>query len=244
MRAPPVHRLLAAWEHGQAEPPRQRALLLLAAACDDATPEELAQWTIGRRDAALLELRERLFGADLKSWTSCPQCAERVEFQLHARALLDHTPAPFAETRLVHGENCEAEFRLPTSLDLEVLVAGAPVEENRARLLSRCVLAVHRHGEPLPAGEWPPALAETIAARMAEADPRSDLRLALACPACAHAWQTAFDIVSYLWSEVHAWAVRLLREVHELARAYGWSEPEILALSPFRRQQYLSLVRG
>jgi hypothetical protein len=33
-----------------------------------------------------------------------------------------------------------------------------------------------------------------------------------------------------------------LREVHVLASANGWSEAEILALSPQRRQRYLEIV--
>ena len=41
-----------------------------------------------------------------------------------------------------------------------------------------------------------------------------------------------------------AWAVRLLGEVHELASAYGWREHDVLALSPWRRQAYLQMVRG
>ena len=35
---------------------------------------------------------------------------------------------------------------------------------------------------------------------------------------------------------------RILREVHTLAAAYGWSEAEILALSPARRRVYLELA--
>jgi hypothetical protein len=33
-----------------------------------------------------------------------------------------------------------------------------------------------------------------------------------------------------------------LLEVHQLARAYGWSERETLALTPRRRRRYLELV--
>ena len=47
---------------------------------------------------------------------------------------------------------------------------------------------------------------------------------------------------SYLWHEVDAWALRLLRDVHRLARAYSWREADILALSPSRRQCYLDLL--
>ena len=63
------------------------------------------------------------------------------------------------------------------------------------------------------------------------------------CPACDHRWSTVFDIASYLWSEIHAWAKRLLRTVDTLARTYAWREADILALSPSRRQIYLELAR-
>jgi hypothetical protein len=51
------------------------------------------------------------------------------------------------------------------------------------------------------------------------------------------------DIASYLWSEIHAWAGRMLRDVHALAAAYGWREADILAMSPWRRQAYLEMIR-
>jgi len=48
--------------------------------------------------------------------------------------------------------------------------------------------------------------------------------------------------VAYLWNEIDAWAYRTLQEVHTLAKAYGWSEEEILRLSAWRRHFYISLV--
>ena len=79
---------------------------------------------------------------------------------------------------------------------------------------------------------------------MAQADPQADVQLALSCPVCGHKWQTAFDIVSFFWSEINAWAARILREVHILAWGYGWREADILALRPWRREVYLEMVSG
>ena len=79
---------------------------------------------------------------------------------------------------------------------------------------------------------------------MAAADPQADVELALSCPACGHAWPAAFDIASFLWTEVDAWARVLLHEIHALASAYGWREADILALSPRRRRAYLELIGG
>jgi hypothetical protein len=39
-------------------------------------------------------------------------------------------------------------------------------------------------------------------------------------------------------------ARRLLREVHELARAYHWSEADILRLDRRRRRRYLALLES
>jgi len=94
----------------------------------------------------------------------------------------------------------------------------------------------------VPAAALPAEVVTAIAQCMAEADPQADVQLALACPQCQHAWEASFDIVSYFWSEIQAWAGRILREVHSLASAYGWREAEILALSPWRRQAYLELI--
>ena len=41
----------------------------------------------------------------------------------------------------------------------------------------------------------------------------------------------------------HDTARRLATDIHTLAHAYGWSEEQILQLSPFRRHLYLSAVR-
>ena len=43
-------------------------------------------------------------------------------------------------------------------------------------------------------------------------------------------------------AELATQAKRLLREVHFLARAYGWREADILAMSARRRQAYLEMV--
>src|SRR5436305_910057 len=63
-------------------------------------------------------------------------------------------------------------------------------------------------------------------------------------PACAHGWESSFDVDRYLWEEVHAWAIRTLQDVHILASSYGWREAEILALSQVRRQFYLELAQS
>ncbi len=60
-------------------------------------------------------------------------------------------------------------------------------------------------------------------------------------PAATAGW-SAFDVGALLWEELVAQARGLLAEVHVLARAYGWSEAEVLELSRSRRAAYLAMV--
>ncbi|MBI0381241.1 hypothetical protein JBE27_34525, partial [Streptomyces albiflaviniger] len=106
--------------------------------------------------------------------------------------------------------------------------------------------SVHRSGRPVPADRLPAAeLPEPVQRRLAEAaeraDPAADVTLSVACPECGEATRAELDIASYLWAELDHWARDLLLDVHLLATAYGWSEPQILALSPLRRRYYLEL---
>ncbi|MEL7046258.1 MAG: phage baseplate protein, partial [Pseudomonadota bacterium] len=78
-----------------------------------------------------------------------------------------------------------------------------------------------------------------VLADMEWADPQGNVELDITCPSCAEQWQSPFDIVAYLWSELEAWGQRLLGDIHALASAYGWTEAEVLAVTPWRRRQYL-----
>ena len=95
---------------------------------------------------------------------------------------------------------------------------------------------------PVAIGDLPGEIAAQIAEQIERADPGADISLNLICPACDHRWQITFDIVTFFWAEINHLAKRLLREVHTLARAYGWREADILAMSAARRQAYLEMV--
>jgi hypothetical protein len=230
--------LLAVWERGLAQTPAGRTQVLLAAACPETPSEALS---IGQRDARLLALREQTFGPQLDACARCPACAESLELSFRAedvRVPAVEVPREFA----VQRSGYELRFRLPTQADLEEVCGRGDVPTARMRLLERCLLTARRSGLDVAADQLPEDVVQAVDQAMAAADPQADVRLALACPACGHQWQEVFDIGLFLWSEVHSWALRLLREVHTLATAYGWSEADILALSPQRRRMYLELV--
>lgn len=237
--------LLAAWEAGSSLSPIHRGLGLLAAAWPETSVNDWAHASVGARDRGLLALREKLFGAKFEALAACPNCADRVEIEftaeeIRARMLTLPESAQDRMLRISEG-SYEVEFRLPTSADLLEITKPAATGA-RETLLVRCVHLARREGLPVEASALPDFVVQAVSNEMAIADPEADLQVAIACPACQHRWSIAFDILPFLWSELEEWARRLLREVHALASAYGWSEREILELSARRRRSYLEVI--
>jgi hypothetical protein len=241
MRPLKARELLEVWEAGLAQAPTERALALLAAACPEASPDALATLTIGQRDGKLLTLREGLWGSKMAAVVVCPGCQERLELILEAPEMLAHARhSPAAEIPLSVGEY-HVSFRLPTCRDV-LAVVGHATPDARAVLFERCLVSAERGGAPLDSDKLPPNVVTAVEKAVEEADPLADIQLGVTCPSCEHQWRALFDIVSFLWTEIEVWAWRILTDVHTLARAYGWSEGDILNLSPTRRQFYLDMV--
>jgi uncharacterized protein (UPF0212 family) len=242
MHALSASELLGVWEHGLAQRPIERALTLLATTLPGTPLDDLARLSIGQRDAGLLSLREQNFGPQLVCLTKCTNCGERLELSFMVSDLRV-APDVEAPTELsLRVDDYEVEFRLPDSFALLAVADSRDVTTARALLLERCLRRVSKGDEPWTARELPQPVIDAVVERMAQADPQADVQLALACPLCGHEWQTAFDIVSFVWTEINVWASRTLYDVHTLAAAYGWSEREILGLSPRRRQAYLEMI--
>ena len=242
MRALSAPELLGVWERGLAQGPVERALMLLAAACPETSPDTLASVTVGQRDARLLALREWAFGSELAGVVTCPGCGECLELNFDIEDLQVGSDAEPEGGIPLAACGYELRFRLPNSLDLIALEEQADPDRSRLLLFRRCLLSAHHDGEEEAGDKLPTGVIDAVAECIAEHDPQADVQLAIACPLCGHQWRAVFDIVSFFWSEIDAWAQRLLREVHTLASAYGWGERDILALSPWRRQLYLEMV--
>lgn len=230
--------LLELWEAGRAQTPAVRALSLIARASPGAALDDVARLPIGERDGLLFTLREWHFGSRVDSRATCRSCDEVLELDFETGDVLVTGRTDMREFRLESG-GYEVEFRQPSTVDLLAGFDGDASTWPR-QLLERCVAGLRRDGAVLEPGELPADLAEAVVAELADADPRADIRLAVSCESCGTAHELTFDIVTFVWAEIDAWAQRTLLDVHQLASAYGWSENDVLALGPVRREYYLA----
>jgi len=188
---------------------------------------------------------------------TCPACGERLELGLRLAELiatpeaLEALEAPDRPDLLDAPRGSEGEllagdvalrFRLPTPADLWAASSAPDADAAAAVLLRRCVLSAVRGGAPVPVAELPSEVIDALDAALGRHDPHADLRLATACASCGHSFELVIDPGELYWAELAERAQRLLYEVHRLARAYGWTEGEILRLDPARREAYLELV--
>jgi|SRR5579864_1332212 len=247
MRPLSVPELLTVWERGLAACPFERALTILSLASPESSRASLARINIGRRDADLLQLREWAFGSELAILAVCPSCRQTLESVM-----------PVADLRMPMDSSRNSADELESSVTLREYVVhyrplntediagcvGLEPNASRRKLLAGCVVGAQCRGNPVAPEDLPDDVVGKVVEQIATIDPQADMRLDLNCPECQAHWKEVFDIVSFFWAEIDAWARRILREVHVLARAYGWRENDILALTPARREIYLAMAQA
>ncbi|WP_405719162.1 hypothetical protein [Streptomyces sp. NBC_00046] len=239
--------LLATWEAGLGRDGHGRALLLHLAARPElgSDSEVLLALPVGAREADLLALRRALFGERMQVRLDCTACGADMEFDLDAGEFARSMQPPDQSVVHIAEAGWDVVFRVPTIADLTAAArhpdAALPDDGARRALLARCVVSAVHEGDAISADALPASLQRKIADAAGAVDPAADVTLNISCPECSAATRAELDIASYLWTELDAWARDILLDVHLLATAYGWSEPEILALSPMRRRYYLEL---
>jgi hypothetical protein len=241
MRCLSASELVNVWESGLDRHPVARALSLLSCCCDESRGS-LAALPIGRRDALLFDMYERLFGPAMDAFAECPACSEPLEYSLVAAELRGPGNDVPGDELILNADGFRLHLRLPNSEDVERASGFKDLSVARRFLLESCIAQASHAGSPIPSAAVPDSLSEEIEARITQADPQTEILIHLCCSACQHSWQVLFDVERFLWVKFSALAKRLLREVHTLARAYGWSEADILSLSASRRQAYLEMV--
>lgn len=170
-------------------------------------------------------------------WTTrvCGGCGEAFDVLVDQGELLSSSvdsESPPEEGR-VRVDSDEYLVRAPVGEDEEIAArAGDPL----SALLDACARPLRSGGRP--ASRLSPTEAALIEDAVEGLLPAVPTEIATACPACGQAARIGCDP----YERVGCGDGRLVREVHALARAYHWSESEILGLPASRRRTYLQLV--
>ncbi|NLS26384.1 hypothetical protein S2M10_13670 [Sphingomonas sp. S2M10] len=215
---------LALVEQGSRLAPLDQAVLLVAT-LDGLSTAEAAALAVDRRDRLLLDARMTTFGRDIGFFARCPQCGEGNEAAFDLAMLPDAAPA---EGVAVQVGSREIRLRAPSSAAIARAVLAARTEGLLAEIAGDAVAIDD------------PDLARAVEELLPAAFPLLDIRFTLTCSGCETVFDTRFDIVPWLWREIEGVAAHAIDTVDRLARAYGWTEREILALSPARRRLYLA----
>jgi hypothetical protein len=231
--------IVALWELGDRRSAADRALLLAASTAPELSLEALTALSIEERDRRMLALRIATFGPLLEGGSDCPSCAVRVELSIVATDLLAAAPPGATSSQFdVAADGLTMQVRSPTVADLDAAATYADAESARHMLIERCV---SRSDD----SDWNPhrMLSEAglacVSEQLAQRSPTSDVCLAVTCPSCGQAWDELLDLPRFFWQEIASQAARLLSDVTVLARAYGWTEHDVLGLSDRRREYYL-----
>jgi hypothetical protein len=125
--------------------------------------------------------------------------------------------------------SAEVRFRIPTIADL-LEVLNTP---GTGTMLERCVR---------PAS-LPVALVRRVDRALDALAPRLDSGLTGTCPTCGRTVELRFEPVGYVLEELREACRGLFVQIHDIALAYHWSEPAILALGRHRRRSYVGMIR-
>ena len=190
---------------------------------------------VGARTAALVGLAAMSEGASQFSLSArCPRpaCAASFEFNLPVAGLSALVEA--APVRIEFDGAPAVTLRRPIGEDLRRWRQASLASADAARMAMLTALLVE--------GEVRPADARRLAEALAASDPLVDFAVDCACPACGGTAEVPIDLEALALARLARCQQALLREIHELARQYGWTEDAVLAIPPARRAHYLTLI--
>lgn len=210
--------------------PGAATLLLRRLLADGEAVDEL---NVAEYDRLLAAVFDALYDDRVEARTRCGACSETLEISLSLAAL---AAAPDVEIELAGPDEGGVftlpdgrRIRPPTVADLDRAVHAGDV----AALRRACVVTGDPDAEP-----------EMLEAALEAAAPALARDVVAICPSCAATQAVRFDLAAFLVASLARERPFLIREMHLLARAYGWSLTEILSLSRVDRRALARLCEA
>ena len=217
---------------------------LLSACLRDADDAPLAshavaRWNVAQRLQGLLAIARSSVGEQLPALARCTdaECGGQIELDLGLRQFERDAPT---QLEWQAPDGTPLRCRLPDTGDLAAWRAHGGDEAWLARRLVRLVAGQ----APAPDWTFPSAWLAPFAAALEAADPLTALTLEVPCPFCEHPTPVAIDLEALLLDALRRHQQSVLEEVHRLARAYHWSEAQIVAMPGWRRRRYLARLQA
>lgn len=201
--------------------------------------EAIWRLSLAARVGGLLAVHAATTGADeLPLAVHCPHedCGEGMEVALPVAALLAlaQEAEGASETEVeAAGSGAALQLRRPCGTDQRIWRQAAydDAEAAQAAVLDSLVVG----------GSVAPEDRAAVAEAMVAFDPLSCFELDVTCPECARQADIPVDMEAVLLASLARSQGQTIADVDRLARRYGWSEAEVLAVPAWRRRRYLAL---
>ncbi len=176
-------------------------------------------------------------------------CEELIEIELTQDEITAlQPPADNTSTFCIPVKGKDYFFRKPTGSDQTGWLNRSFADEQSAVASMIDTLWVSAGGEAGNNPDRAPVLdsegLEAVDEGMKAIDPLVHFKLTVNCPACNRESTRTLDLEDLFLRKLHKTQQELVKVIHCLASFYHWSEGQILAVSPRRRQNYLALIYG
>jgi len=209
-------------------------------------PEFFPSLEVSKRTEALLMLAA-VSGApliEIRLRCANAACHEAMEVEPSVEELREFQRAAEAEGRVaaaIGGERIL--FRRPTGLDQAAWRRRRYADqESAARAIAESLVVEEFRPafRRLTADDraWPDRLNRA----MHDGDPLVDFRMLVTCPFCGTQAGYTVNLIETVLQRLREIQQTLAATVHRLALRYHWSEAEIFAVAPWRREKYLALI--
>jgi hypothetical protein len=191
--------------------------------------------TLGERNRRLLRLHNAFVGAPLEAHIKCANCGIDNEFSVPAASILG-APAAASESHVrIRSRGRSLTFRLPRMDDIEAAGRAATAREVRRVVLERC-----RMTGDLDA--LTDAAAERLGREFETRDPAANIVVSITCTGCRRALAASVDLAAFVAADLDRVVDSLYHDIDTIASAYGWDEPTIVSLPPYRRRRYIGII--